>query len=178
MFSNQRSGLGWRGDGRGTLQRANKVIKVWISTCRSCFQALNSQQVTVPCMISECDLASSNWITGLFFHQSTTQGTAEARARGPWASSTVHPSTPWCRTSSTRSSTPLCPGPRASPRITAPWVSWSLKRMARMCTRSLKTWSPPGAHVARPAPNILNIHHRWTLAICEILWPGSVISSV
>ncbi|XP_026213001.1 growth/differentiation factor 9 isoform X2 [Anabas testudineus] len=67
-----------------------------------------------------CDSASSNWITGLFFHQSTTPGTAEGSARGPWASSTVHLFTPWCKTSSMRSLTPLCPGHRVSPPITVP----------------------------------------------------------
>lgn len=119
-LSNQKPGLGEKGDGRGNLQRANAVIKVWMSTCPSCFQALNSRQVTVLCMISGCGSASSNWITGLFFHQSTTPGTAEASARGPWASSMVHLSTPWCKTSSMRSLTPLCPGPRVFPPITAP----------------------------------------------------------
>lgn len=119
-FSNQNGGQGKRGDGRGSLQRANEVIKAWISTCLSFFQAPSSRQVTVPCMTSGCASTSSNWITGLFFHQSTTPGTAEASARGPWASSTVHLSTPWCKTSSMRSSTPLCPGPRVFPPITAP----------------------------------------------------------
>lgn len=119
-FSNQNRGLGERRDGREILQRANEVIKVWTSTCLSFFQALNSRQVTAPCMTSGCDSASSNWTTGLFFHQSTTPGTAEASARGPWASSMGHLSTPWCKTSSMRSLTPLCPGPRAFPPITAP----------------------------------------------------------
>ncbi|XP_039975416.1 growth/differentiation factor 9 isoform X2 [Xiphias gladius] len=67
-----------------------------------------------------CDSTSSSLITGSFFLQSTTPGTAEASARGPWASSTVHRSTPWCKTSSTRSSTPQCPGPRVFPPTTAP----------------------------------------------------------
>ncbi|AWP12215.1 Growth differentiation factor 9 isoform 2 [Scophthalmus maximus] len=64
--------------------------------------------------------ANSNWITGLFILRSTTPDTAEAFARGSWASSMVHLSTPWCKTSSMRGLTPLCPGPRVFPPTTAP----------------------------------------------------------
>lgn len=153
-FSNRNRDSGARRDGRENLQRANEVIKAWICTCPSFFQALNSQQVIVPCMISGYGSASSNWIIGLFSHQNTTPGTAEASARGPWASSMVHLSILWCKTSYMRSLTPLCQGPRVFPPITAHSVSWSVKKMALMSTRSLKTWLRPGAHVAKPASNV------------------------
>lgn len=154
--------MGARGDGRGNLQRANEVIQSWTSSCLSFSQVPNSQHVTAPCMISGCASVSSNWTTGLCFLLSTIPGTAEESARGSRASSTGHPSTPWCKTSSMRSLTPLFPGPRVSPPTTAPSVSWSLKRTALTSTRSLKTWSPPGVHVAKPATNMPFCFSGWS----------------
>lgn len=153
-LSNRNLGCDEKEDGRGTFQRANGVTKVWAPTCLSCFPAPNSLQTTVLYMISGCVSANSNWITGSFFHQSTTPGTAEAFVRGPWASSMAHQSTQWCRTSYMRSLTPLCPGPHVFLHTTARWASWSLKRTAPMSTRSLKTWLLPGARVAKPATNV------------------------
>lgn len=115
FLSKQRQGLDQREDGGGNLQRANVVL----STCQSCFPAPCSPPVTAPYTISGCDSANLNWITGLFFHPSSTPGTAEEVAQGPWASSMAHQSTPWSKTLSMRGWTPLCLGLRVSRLTTA-----------------------------------------------------------
>lgn len=150
FMSKQRQGLSQREDGGGNLRRANVVL----STSQSCFPAPYSPPVTAPYMISGCDSANLNWITGLFFHRNSTPGTAEEVAQGPWASSMVHQSTPWSKTLSMRGLTPLCLGPRVSRLTTALWVSWSLKKMVPMSIKSLKTWLLRGAHVAKTETNM------------------------
>lgn len=173
FLSKQRQGLSQREDGGGNLRRANVVL----STCQSCFPAPYSPPVTAPYTISGCDSANLNWITGLFFLPSSTPGTAEEVAQGPWASSMAHQSTPWSKTLSMRGWTPLCLGLRVSRLTTALWVSWSLKKMVPMSIKSLKTWLLRGAHVAKTETNMsffwflfyrlnwntttdLNSHHR------------------